>query len=95
MAALDKRLDQVAYRHVLVDDPELLDRNLATLRSTVIAWSADIGRTPEREPELAASNDLAWAQRWAFDHRLTGTPDLESVAPHLDAPALDGFGIDL
>ncbi len=96
MAALDARLDQVAYRHVLVDDPELVDRNLDTLRARVSEWSAEIGRIPQIEPELGvAENDLAEAQRWAFDHGLTASPDLDSPGPELDVPAMDGLAIDL
>ena len=94
MAELDARLEALAYQHVLVDDPYLAQLNLDTTASTVREWSSalsvntQLGRT-DLEPNLVG------AQRWAFAHGLTDTPDLTSAATVIESPALDGLGIDI
>jgi hypothetical protein len=96
MAELDERLESLAYRHVLVDDPYLAQLNLDTTASTVREWSTDLGRSVDTELAQADIDpDLAGAQRWAFDHGLTHTPDLTSAVPVIEPPALDGLGIDM
>ena len=96
MAALDERLAALAYQHVLVDDPYLAQLNLDTTASTVREWSSDLGRSVDTELVQAdVDADLAGAQRWAFAHGLTHTPDLTSAAPVIEPPALDGLGIDM
>jgi hypothetical protein len=96
MAELDDRLEALAYQHVLVDDPYLAQLNLDTTASTVREWSSDLG--PSVDTELVPADvdiDLAGAQRWAFAHGLSHTPDLTSAAPVIEPPALDGLGIDM
>jgi hypothetical protein len=96
MAELDERLEAVAYQHVLVDDPYLAQLNLDTTMSTVREWSTDLGRSVDTELAQAdVDPDHAGAQRWAFDHGLTHTPDLTSAVPVIEPPALDGLGIDM
>ena len=95
MADLDERLAALAYQHVLLDDPYLAQLNLDTTTSAVREWSTDLGRSVDTELVPDVDPDLAGAQRWAFDHGLTDTPDLTFAAPVIDAPALDGLGIDI
>ena len=96
MAELDARLEALAYQHVLVDDPYLAQLNLDTTSSTVREWSSDLGRSVDTELVQAdVGPDLVGAQRWAFTHGLTHTPDLTSAAPVIEPPALDGLGIDI
>jgi len=67
MAELDRRLERLAYRHLLVDDPGLAARNLEALGSSVCAWSGEVAATG-RDPEGIEHDggaDLAIAQRWA------------------------------
>ncbi len=72
MATLDERLEQVAYRHVLVDEPELAERNLVTLRSSVGEWSAEVAGTDLAPPALDIAPDPARAalQQWVIDNGL-------------------------
>ncbi len=96
MAELDQRLEALAYQHVLVDDPYLAQLNLDTTVSTVGEWTSDLGHSVDTELVLAdVDADLAGAQRWAFAHGLTHTPDLTSAAPVIEPPAFDGLGIDM
>ena len=96
MAELDERLKAVAYQYVLVDDPYLAQLGLDTTVSTVGEWTSDLGRSVDTEMVPAdVDADLAGAQRWAFAHGLTHTPDLTSAAPVIEPPAFDGLGIGM
>ena len=96
MAELDQRLEQLAYRHVLLDDPYQAHLNLDTATSTVRRWSSEL--TPTTGAELApaaAPGDRVGAQRWAFDHGLSPTPDLEPAVPDPAPPELGGLAVGL
>jgi hypothetical protein len=94
MAELDQRLEQLAYRHVLVDDPYLAQLNLDTTATITRGWS-QITTAADLAPVAGADGDLVAAQRWAFDHGLSSTPDPTLTAPELEPPALDGLAIDI
>lgn len=92
MAELDQRLEDIAYRHVLVDDPNLAARNLGALRTTVADWSTELADTGLRPGEL--EDDVDWgpdvtaAERWACDHGLS------PVNTAMEPPILDVVAID-
>ena len=96
MAELDQRLEQFAYRHVLVDDPHQARVNLDMARTTVRGWSSELPLTTAAElaPAAPAPDDRIGAQRWAFDHGLSPTPVLEPAALDPASPELGGLAID-
>jgi hypothetical protein len=94
MAELDQRLEQLAYRHVLVDDPYLAQLNLDTAATIMRGWSQKT-TAADLAPVAGADGDRVAAQRWAFDHGLSSTPDPTLTAPELEPPALDGLAIDI
>ena len=91
MAELDQRLEQFAYRHVLVDDPHQAHLNLDMARSTVRGWSELTPTTAELAPAARAPDDRIGAQRWAFDHGLSPTPVLEPAELDPAPPELGGL----
>jgi len=93
-AELDQRLEQLAYRHVLVDDPYLAQLNLDTTATIMRGWSQDT-TAAGLAPVAGVDGDHVAAQRWAFDHGLSFTPDMNVPAPDLEPPALDGLAIDI
>lgn len=94
IADLDQRLEQLAYRHVLVDDPYLADLNLDTAATVMRSWSPE-AMAPDLAPRTGADADHVAVQRWAFDHGLSSTPDPTLIPSELEPPALDGLAIDM
>lgn len=94
IAELDQRLEQLAYRHVLIDDPYLAQLNLDTTATIMRGWSQDM-TAAGLAPVTGADGDRVAAQRWAFDHGLSATPDPTLTATELEPPALDGLAIDI
>lgn len=94
MAELDERLEQLAYRHVLVDDPYLAELNLDTAATLMRGWSQK-ATAADLAPSTGADADHVAVQRWAFDHGLSSTPDPTLIPSELEPPALDGLAIDI
>ena len=94
MAELDQRLEQLAYRHVLVDDPYLAQLNLDTTATIMRGWSQKTAAA-DLAPVAGADGDRVAAQRWAYEHGLSATPDPTLTATELEPPALDGLAIDI
>ncbi len=91
----DPIADRSAGRRRRRRQPQVGDRPIELGRQRPQGWT-DLGRSLDTELVRAdVGPDLAGAQRWAFDHGLTHTPDLTSAVPVIEPPALDGLGIDM